>query len=60
MVADTQNNRVLIWNSIPTQNNQPADLVLGQPNLPRRPALAKSTWLSLPPPHHAQPDFGDQ
>jgi uncharacterized protein (TIGR03437 family) len=31
-VADTQNHRVLIWNSIPTQNNQAADLVLGQPN----------------------------
>ncbi|HEY7337384.1 MAG TPA: hypothetical protein VH639_21005 [Bryobacteraceae bacterium] len=31
-VADTQNNRVLIWNSIPTKNNQPADVVLGQPN----------------------------
>ena len=31
-VADTQNNRVLIWNTIPTQNNQAADLVLGQPN----------------------------
>jgi len=31
-VADTQNNRVLIWNSIPTQNNQPASIVLGQPN----------------------------
>ena len=32
-VADTQNHRVLIWNSIPTQNNQPADVVLGQANL---------------------------
>jgi uncharacterized protein (TIGR03437 family) len=31
-VADTENDRVLIWNSIPTQNNQPADVVLGQPN----------------------------
>lgn len=31
-VADTQNYRVLIWNSIPTQNNQAPDLVLGQPN----------------------------
>ena len=31
-VADTQNNRVLIWNHIPTSNNQPADIVLGQPN----------------------------
>ncbi|MBV9400792.1 MAG: hypothetical protein JO062_22630 [Bryobacterales bacterium] len=29
-VADTQNNRILIWNSIPTKNNQPADVVLGQ------------------------------
>lgn len=32
-VADTANNRVLIWNTIPASNNQPADLVLGQPNL---------------------------
>ena len=31
-VADTQNYRVLIWKHIPTQNNQAADLVLGQPN----------------------------
>lgn len=31
-VADTQNYRVLIWNSIPTSNNQPADVVLGQTN----------------------------
>ncbi len=32
-VADTQNHRVLIWNSIPTQNEQPADVVVGQANL---------------------------
>ncbi len=31
-VADTGNNRILIWNSIPTSNNQPANLVLGQAN----------------------------
>lgn len=31
-VADTQNNRVLIWNTIPTQNDQAADIVLGQNN----------------------------
>lgn len=31
-VADTANNRVLIWNSIPRQNHQPADLVLGTPD----------------------------
>jgi uncharacterized protein (TIGR03437 family) len=31
-VADTQNHRVLIWNRIPTTNDQAADVVLGQPN----------------------------
>ena len=38
-VADTQNNRVMIWNSIPTQNNQPADLVLGQPDFTSAPPV---------------------
>ncbi len=32
VVSDTSNNRVLIWNSIPTSNAQSADLVLGQPD----------------------------
>lgn len=31
-VADTDNNRVLIWNTIPTTNNAPADVVVGQPD----------------------------
>ncbi|HVN06503.1 MAG TPA: hypothetical protein VMT86_18925 [Bryobacteraceae bacterium] len=31
-VADTLNNRVLIWNSIPTTMNQAPDVVVGQPN----------------------------
>ena len=31
-VPDILNSRVLIWNSIPTKNNTPADIVLGQPN----------------------------
>ncbi len=31
-IADTQNNRVLIYNSIPTGNGASADVVLGQPN----------------------------
>lgn len=35
-VADTQNSRVLIWNTIPTTNNQPADVVLGEPNFTTR------------------------
>ncbi len=32
IVADGGNNRILIWNSIPTSNGQPADVVLGQTN----------------------------
>jgi uncharacterized protein (TIGR03437 family) len=32
VVADTNNNRVLIWNSIPETNNAPADVVVGQTN----------------------------
>ena len=31
-VADSDNNRVLLWNSIPNNNNQAADIVLGQEN----------------------------
>lgn len=30
-VTDTENDRILIWNNFPTQNGQPADLVLGNP-----------------------------
>ena len=33
IVADTGNNRVLIYNSIPTSNNAAADLVIGQQNM---------------------------
>lgn len=32
IVSDTWNNRVLIWNDIPTKKNQAPDLVLGQPD----------------------------
>jgi phage tail sheath gpL-like len=32
VVADTNHNRVLIWNRIPTANNAPADVVVGQPD----------------------------
>ncbi len=31
-VADTNHNRVLIWNHLPTYNNAPADVVVGQKN----------------------------
>ncbi len=33
IVADRGNDRILIWNSVPTQNQQPANLVLGQAEL---------------------------
>ena len=32
-VSDTTNHRILIWNTLPTSNQQAADLVLGQPNM---------------------------
>jgi phage tail sheath gpL-like len=32
VVADTDHNRVLIWNRIPTANDQPADVVVGEPD----------------------------
>jgi uncharacterized protein (TIGR03437 family) len=32
VVADTDHNRVLIWNRIPSTNDAPADVVVGQPN----------------------------
>ncbi|MFQ6129433.1 MAG: hypothetical protein ACE5OT_01315 [Candidatus Hadarchaeaceae archaeon] len=47
VLADTWNNRVLIWNSMPTENNQPPDLVIGQENLySNTPGLAqdKLNW----------------
>lgn len=36
VVADTDNNRVLLWRNIPTTSNQPADIVLGQPDFKTR------------------------
>ena len=41
-VADTQNHRILIWNHIPTANNTPADLVLGEPNFTAAPPVTVS------------------
>jgi uncharacterized protein (TIGR03437 family) len=32
VISDTDNNRVLIWRQIPSNNNQPADVVVGQPD----------------------------
>jgi uncharacterized protein (TIGR03437 family) len=49
-VADTQNNRVLIFNSIPTSSNAAADVVLGQANMTSRnsPAVASASTMLDP------------
>lgn len=39
-VADTNNNRVLIWLHLPTVNGQPADVVVGQPNFTSNAAVS--------------------
>ena len=41
-VADTDNNRVLIWLHPPTVNGQPADVVVGQPNFTSSAAVSPS------------------
>lgn len=52
LVADTGNNRILIWDSIPTDDFQPADHVLGQAdfddNLPNRGQGASEITLCSP------------
>ncbi len=35
-VADTGNRRLLIWHQLPEENGQPADVVLGQPDMESR------------------------
>ena len=47
-VADGANNRVLIWNTIPTTNDQGANLVLGQPNMTSNGYGTSSTTLNGP------------
>ena len=59
-VVDQGNNRVLIWNQLPTQSNAPADLVIGQPDFQSNldnhtsPATAPPTADSLSSPSWAQ------
>jgi hypothetical protein len=45
-VADTDNSRIMVWNTIPTSNNQAADYVLGEPDFNTAPP---ATTLDLPP-----------
>ena len=48
VVADTVNNRVLIWNSVPTQSGQAADVVLGQTSFTTKTNGNASTQLYSP------------
>jgi len=48
IVTDSRNNRILIWNSIPTSNNAPADVVVGQNNFNSRNARATQNGLNFP------------
>lgn len=47
-VADGRSNRVLIWNSIPATNGQPADVVVGQTNFTSSSTGTSATALSGP------------
>ncbi|OGX04997.1 MAG: hypothetical protein A3G87_10375 [Omnitrophica bacterium RIFCSPLOWO2_12_FULL_50_11] len=47
-VPDRNNNRVLVWNRIPTENNTPADIVIGQPNFTTTSAGTTAAKLNAP------------
>lgn len=51
IVADAASNRVLIWNTIPSTNGAPADLVLGQPDFTTCSAPVTPSATSLERPH---------
>ncbi|HVW87666.1 MAG TPA: hypothetical protein VHB50_23425, partial [Bryobacteraceae bacterium] len=46
-IADTDNNRILIWNHLPTANGQPADVVIGQPDFTHNGTSVPPTQTSL-------------
>ncbi len=48
LVADQANHRVLIWTSFPTADFQPADLVLGQPDMTSATAGTSASELAFP------------
>ncbi|MFN4198883.1 MAG: hypothetical protein ACK4FS_07655, partial [Flavobacterium sp.] len=48
IISDSSNNRVLIWNSIPTTSGQNADVVLGQPNYITGTSGTSSTKFNVP------------
>lgn len=48
LVADGYNNRVLVWNSVPTGFDVAADVVIGQPSFTSNLAAASQAGLNLP------------
>lgn len=46
-VADTDNNRILIWLKMPQTNGQPADVVIGQPDFVHNGTVSPPTATSL-------------
>ncbi len=48
LVADRNNNRIMIWNSIPTTNGADADVVVGQPDFTSNGLDASQTGLNQP------------
>jgi hypothetical protein len=48
LVADRNNNRIMIWNSIPTTNGADADVVVGQPDFTSNGEDASQTGLNQP------------
>ncbi len=48
LVSDRNNNRILIWNSIPTTNGANADVVVGQPDFTSSGAATTQTGLHEP------------
>lgn len=47
-VGDGENNRVLIWNAVPTTNGAPADLVIGQPDFTSNGSALSASGLDAP------------
>lgn len=47
-ISDSGNHRILIWNAIPTQSNQPADICLGQASCTTAVAATTSIGLRAP------------
>ena len=58
VISDTDNNRVLIWNSVPKSNGQPADVVLGQPDFSHNGTSVPPTQTSLRGPEGVWIDKG--